>query len=118
MQKFERIYLPLKMKNETKLFYNKCKLRHLSEDLNTFFHDKKYVVSREFSITTLFSQGIKYNNAVEGYHDDLSSIDKIIRNIDIKDVKAEKRQRILNLYKGYKYILEQNDIDKENLKKL
>lgn len=118
MQKFERIYLPFRMKNGTKLFYNQCKLKYLSEDLNNFFHDKKYVVSRDFSIATLFSQGIKYNNAVEGYHDDLSSIDKIIKEIDIKDLKAEKRQRVLNLYKGYKYILEKNEINKDSIREL
>ncbi len=118
MSKYERKTLPLLMNESLNLFYNNCKLKHLSAELQDFFDSEQYKVSRKFSITTLFSQGIKYNNAIEGYNDDLEVIEDVINNIDIGNVPVEKRQRILNLYKGYQYILKKRKINKKNLKEL
>lgn len=62
---------------------------------------------------------IKANNLVEGYNDNLDFIENTLENNKKKkNAKTEKEQRILNLYHGYNYILKNNEINKENLKKL
>lgn len=65
----------------------------------------------------MFTHELKANNTVEGYNDSMSIIEKVIE--DAKSVKdIEKRNRIINLYKGYQYILKGEDITEENVGKL
>ncbi len=115
MEKFCKKTLPLKMNNDN-LYYNQKQLEVKKIELENFFADKKYKESRRFSIATLFSQGIKYNNAIEGYFDDLKVIDDVIN--EINNIDVERRQRIINLYRGYQYILKQHQYNHQNLKKL
>lgn len=62
---------------------------------------------------------IKANNLVEGYNDNLDFIENTLENNKKKkNANTEKEQRILNLYHGYNYILKNNDINRDNLKKL
>ena len=65
----------------------------------------------------MFSHELKANNQIEGYGDDVEMIKRVIaRAKDIQD--KDKRQRILNLYHGYNYILKTKEINKDTLKKL
>ena len=72
-----------------------------------------------FAKNVMFSEEIKTNNLVEGYIDDLQLIDEVVKsNPKNKNAPNNKEQRILNLYNGYKYILNNRKIDKDTLKKL
>lgn len=130
MKKFDRQELPLKLvrwrsdghcvfyKN---LFYNRCQLQRLKEEMISFIEENKYEIPRNLTIATLYEQGIKYNNTLEGYLDDLCFINNIIANIDVSNVPSEKVQRVTNFYSGYKYILNKlnkSDINKKNLREL
>jgi murein DD-endopeptidase MepM/ murein hydrolase activator NlpD len=73
--------------------------------------------SKQFSKNVLFSQEIKANNTIEGYNDDVGLVYDILnKNIKISD--KEKEQRIRNLYNGYNFILNEDQINKENLRTL
>lgn len=92
-------------------------LKEMQEELDEFIEFAKYTNSIKFSKDVLFSHEIQANNFIEGYKDDVETIDEVIHKSDtVKD--KEKRQRIINLYNGYKYILERKIINKETLKEL
>ena len=92
-------------------------LKEMQEELDEFIEFAKYTHSIKFSKDVLFSHEIQANNFIEGYKDDVETIDEVIHKSDtVKD--KEKRQRIINLYNGYKYILERKIINKETLKEL
>ena len=59
----------------------------------------------------MFSSEIKSNNLIEGLRDDLTYIEEVIKT-------KQFEPRIMNLYHGYKYILKNNDINKDSLKAL
>lgn len=81
-------------------------------DTNDFF-------DLDFVKKVLFCEEIKTNDLVEGYYDDLDLINEILKTKSAKkNGDGEKEQRILNLYNGYKYILKENKITKDTLKKL
>ena len=71
----------------------------------------------KFSREVLFTHEIQANNHIEMYRDDVETIYEVIhRKTRITD--PVKKRRIINLYKGYKYILERKDINKDNLREL
>jgi Fic family protein len=116
---FQRLNLPLKLEDNRNLFVNINKLTILKEELDSFLQNNKYMITKEFSEKILFSQEIKFNNSIEGYNDDVAIINELVANENNKEItSAEKRRRIINLYRGYKYILTTPDIDKDNLKQL
>lgn len=90
----------------------------LKEELESFLDGMTYMNSRKFSRDVLFSHEIQANNVIEGYYDDVSLVDNVIhRKLDISD--EQRKKRILNLYKGYRYILTSGKaINKENLREL
>lgn len=93
-------------------------LEPLKEELESFLDGMTYMKSRKFSRDVLFSHEIQANNVIEGYYDDVSLVDNVIhRRLDISD--EQRKKRILNLYKGYRYILTSGKtINRENLKEL
>lgn len=94
--------------------FNKESVSKLSGELESFIQNNMYDL--DFS-DFLYVQEIKANNTIEGYIDDIDLIGNVIDNSsNIKDLN--RRNRIINLYKGYKYILEKKNMDKENLKEL
>lgn len=112
-----KVYLPLQLTGDRKLYINSDRFQILKEDLEKFLDGEKYMNSKSFSEKVLLSHEIQSNNVVEGYKDDVETVKEVINDsLEIKDPK--KRQRILNLYRGYKYILEGKDINKDNLKTL
>ncbi len=111
-----REYLPLSTKN-SRLYLIREKLKENINELELFLSDNEYMNSEKFSKNVLFSQEIKYNNEIEGYKDDVGLVYDILnRKLKIDD--KEKEQRIINLYRGYKFIYENKEINKDNLKKL
>lgn len=109
-------FLPLTL-DKGKLYLINDKLKEKKEELELFLQDNKYMNSKEFSKNVLFSQEIKANNTIEGYNDDIGLVYDILnRKLKISD--KNKEQRIKNLYNGYRFIYEEKEIDKENLKKL
>ena len=87
------------------------------EDLNFCLGNKTFLDNIDFSKKVMFSHEIKSNNNIEGITDDIDVIRGVIeKQKEIRDI--EKRNRIINLYKGYQYILGAGDINKESLKEL
>ena len=100
--------------NGRKLVVNNS-IEQKQEELDEFVEYAQYTNTIKFSEDVLFSHEIHANNYIEGYKDDVETIDQVIhKSSAIKD--KEKKQRIINLYKGYKYILQRNPIDRESLK--
>ncbi len=87
----------------------------IKNELEEFLYDTN-MNNINFVKNVMLSEEIKANNLVEGYFDDIESIESIIKSK--KKASNIKEQRILNLYKGYRYILKREVINKENLKKL
>lgn len=114
-KKFRKLSL---LVDDRPLYVDDKALDPLKQELEEFLHGIKYMKTKKFSKEVLFSHEIQANNVIEGYYDDVSLVDNVIhRRLDIKD-EARKR-RILNLYKGYRYILTSGKpINKETLNEL
>ena len=108
--------LELKTEEGKNIYYNHEYLDKYKKDLDTFLANETNMKNIEFAKKIMMGEEIKANNNIEGLQDDLESIGNVIgnkTNID-KFIKV----RILNLYKGYKYILKNKNINKETLKEL
>ena len=111
------IYLNLKTTDGITLFLRPSRFLKVKQELIDFLRDEKYLYTKAFVKTTMFSHELKANNQIEGYGDDVEIIEKVIAHAeDIND--KDKRQRILNLYHGYNYILKTKEINQDTLKKL
>ena len=92
-------------------------LRQRREEMDDFLQGLDYMNSRDFSHDVLFSHEVQANNLIEGYKDDVELVNNVIyHRLQIKD--EERKNRILNLYRGYKYILEGKEINRETVRKL
>lgn len=108
--------LPLTTENYRHLFFNKDKLLEIKDELISFCEDIEFLRSKDFPKEVLFPHELKNNNAIEGYYEDISSIIKIINNPCLKHYAPDKEyRRILNLYNGYEFILQGNEINETNL---
>ena len=108
--------LPLKI-NKRPLVVIDDRLKEKRDELDKFVEQAKYTNTIKFSKDVLFSHEIHANNYIEGYKDDVETIYEVIhKTTKIKD--ENKKKRIINLYKGYKYILEKKPINKDSLKEL
>ncbi len=92
-------------------------LESLHDEVEEFAKSEESMNSLKFSKTVMFSHELQYNNLVEGYKDDLTVINDVIKNASRK-MDEEKRVRILNLYRGYQFILRHKEINKDSLKDL
>ena len=111
------VYLDLKTTDGIKLFIRPERYIKVKQELIDFLKGKRHLRTKVFAKTVMFSHELKANNQIEGYSDDVEIIKKVIaRTKDIQD--KDKRQRILNLYHGYNYILKTKEINQETLKKL
>lgn len=112
-----REVLPLKTDTGRLFTINREYLSDLVRELETFLEGEDFMNNRTFSKKVLFTHEIKANNTVEGINDSVSLIEKVIENAhQVSD--EERRNRIINLYRGYRYILQGNDITEENVHKL
>ena len=107
--------LPLSI-NDRLLVVKDDSLRERIEEIDEFIRFATYTNDISFSKDVLFSHEIHANNYIEGYKDDVETIYEAIHQSG--NIDREKRQRIINLYKGYRYILERGDISKDSLRKL
>ena len=116
MQK--RIYLNLPKENGPRFYYRNEPLQKSKDELEEFLEWDKSMDIYAFARKMMYSHEIKANNLVEGYGDDLELIEAVIKRktADIKDL--ETKQRILNLYHGYYYILHHKKIDADHLHEL
>ena len=104
--------LPLLKRN---MFLEEESLKPIKYELEKIIDDNKFMCSKKFSKSVLFYQEIKANNTIEGYNDNIEEVRYIIRH---KTNSNDKEKRIMNLYNGYKYILNEKEINKDNLKEL
>ena len=74
------------------------------------------LINKSIFTESSFPQEIKSNNSIEGIDDAMSEIDQLASRLFVS-VNRDKN-RILNLYNGYSYILKNKEINKESLKEL
>lgn len=97
------------------VYYNELRITYLKNKLENYLAKHKNIYNYKFAIDTLFPQELSFNNKLEGYNDDLNLI---IKKVKDRNYPKQEEDRILNLYKGYRYILEKKEITKENIKEL
>lgn len=114
----KKIILPLK--NNNRYFYiNEDMLKEKEEELEEFILKSGKMDTLSFAKKVLLFNEVQSNNSVEGYYDDIEKIKKVVNEKKIYKNSHEKdKLRIINLYEGYRYILDNKDITKETLKKL
>ena len=105
----------LKLDSTRRLNVNYQYLEPYKDDIMRFL-DNDDMRTLSFAKRAMMSQEIKANNTIEGITDDLSIIDKVIKNKS--SLSDREKKRIINLYHGYQYILTHKDINKETLREL
>ncbi len=110
--------LPLTFTDGRALRINCDKFKPIQEELEVFVRDTGILSSLEAIKDVMFSYELKNNNLVEGYTDDFSIIDKIIKDKKYATADIEQVRRISNLYQGYKYILQGRAISPGTLQEL
>ena len=117
MLKLGREALPLKTTDGRILSLNHTAIQPLKDELESFLSGEEQLNSKLFSKRVMFTHELKANNTVEGINDSVSLIQSVINKASsISD--DERRNRIINLYNGYKYILEGKEINEETVRKL
>ena len=113
-----KIILPLK--NNNRYFYiNEDMLKEKEEELEEFILKSGKMNTLSFAKKVLLFNEVQSNNSVEGYYDDIEKIKKVVNEKKIyKNSQEKDKLRIINLYEGYRYILDNEDITKETLKEL
>lgn len=114
----KKIILPLK--NNNRYFYiNEDMLKEKEEELEEFILKSGKMDTLSFAKKVLLFNEVQSNNSVEGYYDDIEKIKKVVNEKKIyKNSQEKDKLRIINLYEGYRYILDNKDITKETLKEL
>ena len=103
--------------NNKHFFYFTDQVTPLKMELENLVNSLNYMHSKAFTKKVLFPYEVKFNNAIETYNDDIELISDTIHNK--KSITTEKERRIINLYRGYQYILKNNiQINKNSLKQL
>ncbi len=99
-------------------YYSEEILKDIYRELLLFLENTSNLDNLHFAKKMLFSHEIKANNQVEGYGDDLLLIENIIKKKEqeIKDINV--RKRIVNLYRGYQFILNHDIVSEQVLKEL
>ena len=115
---YERKILDLPLENGQKFFLKPDYLKELRDELELFLIDNESMNNLDFTKKVLFSHELQSNNQVEGYGDDIKIINDIITRKVRKISDIEKKRRILNLYKGYQFILKYKRVNEISLKKL
>ena len=112
----EHTALPLSFGRD-QLYVVRDDLNRSRNELEEFISGMYYMNSRKFSRNVLFTHEVQANNVIEGYKDDVEFIyNAIHHNLNIKD--KTRKQRILNLYKGYQYILQGKPLTPDTLREL
>ena len=107
--------LDLKRKNGRRFYYNKIRIQKLKKEIEDFIVEEPFLEDFNFMRKMLLTIEIKSNNAIEGLYDNVENIEETIQNGLGYNID---KNRIMNLYYGYRYILLHKDINKDSLKKL
>ena len=114
---FEKI--PITNELNQDFYIQKERLEEIKKELEVFCSSTLFSTKESFPTEILFTHELKSNNAIEGYYEDLSSIIKITNNPYLHNDRLDKEYtRIINLYNGYKYILEHKEINENSLNSL
>lgn len=109
--------LPFKTIEGRHFFVRNSILLDLIKELESFLEEASFMNSKTFSKKVMFTHEIKANNTIEGINDDVTLIEQVIKNAkNLKD--TERKNRIINLYQAYKYILKGDNINSETVKNL
>lgn len=109
--------LPFKTIEGRHFFIRNSILLDLIKELESFLEQASFMNSKTFSKKVMFTHEIKANNTIEGINDDVTLIEQVIKNAKtLKD--TERKNRIINLYQAYKYILKGDNINSETVKHL
>ena len=102
--------ISLKNENGLPFIYSEKQFSNLKVELENLLNilDNNNL---SYAKKTIFSLEIKNNNLIEGLRDDLAYIEEVIKT-------KQFEPRITNLYNGYKYILKNDQINKDSLKTL
>ena len=111
------IKLDLETNEGANIRVNTDYIQPYKEELEQFLDGLDYMKTLKFARSMMIGQEIKSNNVIEGIKDDLSIIDKVITQRK-DNLSNQERQRIINLYHGYQYILTHKEINKDTLKEL
>lgn len=87
------------------------------KNLDCFFEKHDDLNNLSFAKKVMMGKEIQANNNIEGIKDDLKVVDKAIHKL-WGDISCDEKIRIINLYHGYKYILQKHDISKNSLREL
>lgn len=109
--------LPLVTENGFVLRINRPYLKDLVFELESFVSKQDYMNSKDFSKKVMFSHEIKSNNTIEGINDSVVAIEEAIKDAE-ENKRGEIKNRIINLYKGYRYILTGEEINEDTVHKL
>ena len=109
--------LPLTFENGMHLKIREDRFSKTKDELEEFIHQNKHLNTKTVAKNVMFSHELKANNQVEGYLDDVRIVESIIAK-KYGQSDSEQVKRILNLYHGYHYILNNRNINKDTLKKL
>lgn len=117
MLNLRREVLPLKTTGGRLFTIHSGIIQPFKDELEDFLKGEEQLNNKLFSKRVMFTHELKANNTVEGINDSVSLIQMVINKASsISD--EEKRNRIINLYNGYKYILEGKEINENNVRKL
>lgn len=114
----ERIELPTVKGFNFK--FNRDIIMPITKEIEEFIISEPSLKKVKFK--TQIPKDIQSNNIIEGIDDDIEAIKRIINRkliIDTSDeLSASQTQKVMNLYNGYRYILEKREINKEHLREL
>lgn len=111
------VKVDLKTINGSNIYYDAKSLKESKEELLTFLDGENYMNSLSFAKKMMLKNEIQSNNNIEGINDDLKNIEATIKKSH-NNILSKDDKRIINLYTGYKYILQNNSINKETLRYL
>ncbi|MBR3229348.1 MAG: Fic family protein [Bacilli bacterium] len=114
MDTYKRV--PLRLESHKRIYYNQLFLQKYIKRIEKFLEETPSMNTLEFATDALEYKELKSNNNIEGITDDIEEIEKTIRKAKI--IPWNKKDRIINLHRGYRYILSHKNINKESLKEL
>lgn len=114
MDTYKRV--PLRLESHKRIYYNQLFLQKYIKRIEKFLEESPHMNTIEFAADALEYKELKANNNIEGITDDIEEIEETIRNE--KNIPWNKKERIINLHRGYRYILSHKTINKDSLKEL
>lgn len=114
MDTYKRV--PLRLETHKRIYYNQLFLQKYIKRIENFLEETPSMNTLEFASDALEYKELKANNNIEGITDDIEEIEKAIRNEN--NIPWNKKERIINLHRGYRYILTHNDINRDTLREL